>query len=105
MNKELRKHYPADLALGEPLPETNGLPELDNLDASDIERVEDSSFENKPFDSPTPLTDSNTPRQCLVDECFKRAAADPSPLRDVTQVIIAAAPRAMQRRSTLMMVL
>ena len=67
VNKELRKHYPADLALGEPLPETNGLPELDNLDASDIERVEDSSFENKPFDSPTPLTDSNTPRQCLVD--------------------------------------
>jgi hypothetical protein len=67
VNKELRKHYPADLTLGEPLPETNGLPELDNLDALDIERVEDSSFENKPFDSPTPLTDSNIHRLCLVD--------------------------------------
>ncbi|MCL0048210.1 hypothetical protein M1N20_02005 [Dehalococcoidia bacterium] len=66
VNREQRKHYTADYAPGEPMPEAEGLPLLsgdrfDMFDTFDNKRVKCFSFKNKTFDSLTPLTDDNIP--------------------------------------------
>ena len=58
VNQELKKSYPADYTIGEPMPETEGLPVLnvDSVDTVGIERVKESSLENEGFDTLTPVT-------------------------------------------------
>jgi len=72
VNREQRKYHPADYALGEPMPETEGLPILsvDRADAVDNERVTDFSFENDGVGMLTPLTDSDIPPPPLLP-CIK----------------------------------
>ncbi len=61
INREQRKSYPADYALGEPMPETEGLPLLDDdrVDTDDNEYVNGFSFKNEGVDMLTPITDGD----------------------------------------------
>jgi hypothetical protein len=46
VNREQRKYYPADYAPGEPMPEAEGLPEVDRLTGVNTRLLTDFSFEN-----------------------------------------------------------
>ncbi|MFC1902348.1 hypothetical protein ACFLX3_05445 [Chloroflexota bacterium] len=62
LNRESRRGYPADFAIGEPMPETEGLPLLDCNTVTDrkIPVVTDASFNNGDCNTVTPLTDDDT---------------------------------------------
>ncbi len=63
LNREPRKGYPADFAIGEPMPETEGLPLLDCNTVTDRNTppVTDFSFKNGDCNAVTPLTDEQIP--------------------------------------------
>jgi len=63
LNRESRKGYPADFAIGEPMPETEGLPLLDCNTITDRNTplVTDSSFKKGNCNTVTPLTNGDTP--------------------------------------------
>jgi len=63
LNRESRKGYPADFAIGDPMPETEGLPLLDCNTVTDRNAplVTDSSLKNGECNTVTPLTDGDTP--------------------------------------------
>lgn len=63
LNRESRKGYPADFAIGEPMPETEGLPALDRNTITDCntQHVTDFSFKNGGCNTVTPLTDGEIP--------------------------------------------
>ncbi len=64
VNREQRKSYPADYALGEPMPETEGLPVLTGLAGlTPVDRGVSTEIEanNKRVDRLTALTDDDTP--------------------------------------------
>jgi hypothetical protein len=65
INRELRKGYPADFAIGEPMPDVEGLPILSETDGNAVttgntHHVTDFSFKNRVCNAVTPLTDGNT---------------------------------------------
>ncbi len=65
INRELRKGYPADFAIGEPMPDVEGLPVLSETDGNAVTDgntpyVTDFSFKNEVCNAITPLTDGNT---------------------------------------------
>lgn len=63
LNRESRKGYPADFAIGEPMPETEGLPALDRNTVTDHNTplLQQFSFKNGDCNAVTPLTDGDTP--------------------------------------------
>jgi hypothetical protein len=64
VNREQRKSYPADYALGEPMPETQGLPVLTGVNTDNTDNnghVIDFRHENGIDNRITPLTDGDIP--------------------------------------------
>lgn len=65
INRELRKGYPADFAIGEPMPDVEGLPVLSDLTCNKVTDgntpyVTDSSLENRLGNAVTPSTAGDT---------------------------------------------
>jgi len=64
INRESRKGYPADLALGEPMPKVEGLPTAEDIETysfiDSTSSVTDFSFANGDHNAITPSPDNNT---------------------------------------------
>ena len=68
INRESRKGYPADFAIGEPIPDTEGLPDLITVSPCKNEVIQKSSFNNEACITVSPLTDSSRHTTTLPDE-------------------------------------
>ena len=72
VNHETRKGYPAEFAPGEPMPETEGLPTLEDMNLNTVSPhtegvIQDSSLENEDRITVSAVTDGGTPPHTLPD--------------------------------------
>jgi hypothetical protein len=68
VNKEIRKGYPSDFIIGEPMPETEGLPDLTTVTPLQNEVLQQNSFKNGDCNTVTPLTGRNKDTMPLTSE-------------------------------------
>lgn len=72
VNQELRKGYPADYALGEPMSEEDGLPTSDQISGNAVtnhnnQDVTPPSLKKQDRNAITPITDNSVPPPVLPD--------------------------------------
>lgn len=82
-NREQRKYYPADYALGEPMPEIEGLPTLtgvNTVNRVNNERVNTSSFKIGTVNTLTPLTDGDAPPPPIPVKAREGVETKPMPV-------------------------